>query len=354
MHKSVVRLIASPDRYCMLAPLGCALVDFRLQQGGKMKIIGAVFIAGALFMSIGYARPSQVSASTHELSTAQAAVKQSASPSGPPASLGRVIEHNQPELAARTTVGSDPVIRGSYSFANELTASDSATNNAFGWSVALSSDGSTALVGSEWDGGAAYIFTRRGSTTAQMTKLTESDRVAGDQFGSSVALSADGSTALVGGGCQPTSSPRSCGPGRVLVFTRNGSTYAQTAELTATPGTAGDNFGFSVALSGDGSRALIGTACPINPVCAAFVFTRSGSTYTQTAELTASDGGELSVALSAADALVGAPWAGGSCNGAAYVFSPSGSGPHVLTPSNGNAGDCFGLLSRAGRFQGWV
>ena len=82
-----------------------------------------------------------------------------------------------------------------------LAAEDGATNDAFGYSVSLSADGSTALVGAynkSSSTGAAYIFTRSGSTWTQQQKITASDAATSDAFGISVSLSADGSTALVG------------------------------------------------------------------------------------------------------------------------------------------------------------
>ena len=80
-------------------------------------------------------------------------------------------------------------------------ASDAATNDLFGISVSLSSDGSTALVsaqGKSSNTGAAYIFTRSGATWTQQQKITASDAAIDVRFGVSVSLSGDGSTALVG------------------------------------------------------------------------------------------------------------------------------------------------------------
>ena len=94
---------------------------------------------------------------------------------------------------------------GTWSQQQKLTASDGAPNDAFGISVSLSADGNTALIGA-WNAtvganmfqGAAYVFVRSGGTWSQQKKLTASDGAADDGFGSSVSLSADGNTALVG------------------------------------------------------------------------------------------------------------------------------------------------------------
>jgi hypothetical protein len=93
-------------------------------------------------------------------------------------------------------------LRGdAWSQTGELTASDTAPNNQFGASVALSSGGSTALVGAvghDKNAGAGYVFTLRGGTWSQTGELTPSDAASNNQFGASVALSAGDSTALVG------------------------------------------------------------------------------------------------------------------------------------------------------------
>ncbi|NDJ60764.1 MAG: PKD domain-containing protein, partial [Chloroflexi bacterium] len=86
----------------------------------------------------------------------------------------------------------------------KLTAADAAFNDEFGFSVALSSDGGTALIGAYldddfgFDSGSAYVFVRSGSTWSQQAKLTAADAAAVDVFGEAVALSSDGGTALIG------------------------------------------------------------------------------------------------------------------------------------------------------------
>ena len=83
----------------------------------------------------------------------------------------------------------------------KLVPTDGATSDSFGYSVSISSDGNTAIVGAYGDDGyrgSAYIYTRSGSTWTQQTKLTASDGVANDYFGYSVSISSDGNTAIVG------------------------------------------------------------------------------------------------------------------------------------------------------------
>jgi hypothetical protein len=218
--------------------------------------------------------------------------------------------------------------------AGKLTGSGAVGNFVvFGWSVALSADGSTALVGGPGDGfnGAAWVFGRSGSAWIQQGgKLTGSGASGGAKFGWSVALSADGSTALVGGWAD------SGNKGAAWVFTRSGSTWTQQGgKLTGAGATAFPQFGFSVALAADGSTALVGGSNDDLHKGAAWVFTRagrSGSTWSQQGGklsgggATGNAGLGRSVSLSAdgSTALVGGPYDDGN-RGAAWVFTRSGS-----------------------------
>ena len=140
----------------------------------------------------------------------------------------------------------------------KLTATDEQGRfRRFGYSVALSGDGNTALIGGPDDKtnvGAAWVFTRSGSTwTQQGPKLTATDESGQGSFGGSVALSGDGNTALIGGPDDKTN------VGAAWVFTRSGSTWTQQGpKLTASDGEGPGFFGDSVALSADGDTALIG------------------------------------------------------------------------------------------------
>ncbi len=239
----------------------------------------------------------------------------------------------------------------------KLLADDGATNDFFGFSVALSGD--TAVIGAlrddndvnGIDSGSAYVFTRSGTTWSRQAKLTATDGAANDTFGGNVALSGD--TAVIGalGDDDDVSGVDS---GSAYVFTRSGTTWSQQAKLTATDGAAGDEFGYSVALSGD--TAVIGAARDDdngNDSGSAYVFTRSGTTWSQQAKLTTADGAagdvfSISVALSGDTAVIGADLDDekGDNSGAAYVFTRSGttwSQQAKLTANDGAAGDLFGI-----------
>jgi hypothetical protein len=217
-----------------------------------------------------------------------------------------------------------------------LSAADAAVNDFFGYSVAVS--GSTAVVGAynkKSGTGAAYVFVTLGTTWSQQAKLTASDGAPNDLFGIAVAIS--GSTALVG------ATHKNSNAGAAYVFVRSGTTWSQQAMLTASDGAANAFFGISVGLSG--SSAVVGAYGR----GAAYVFAHSGTSWSQQAELIASDGFGSDifgyrVAISASTVVVGA-WNKNSATGAAYVFVQSGtawSQQAELTASDGVAGDAFG------------
>jgi hypothetical protein len=176
----------------------------------------------------------------------------------------------------------------------KLFAADGGEGDQFGYSVAVSGD--TALIGVRFDddavngvdSGSVYVFTRSGTTWTQQAKLTASDGAAVDSFGYSVALAGD--TVLIGARFDDDD-VKGVDSGSVYVFTRSGSKWSQQAKLTADGG-AGDWFGYTVALSGD--TAIIGAHSNdgANGVDSgsAYVFTRSGTAWSQKSKLTAADG----------------------------------------------------------------
>jgi hypothetical protein len=243
--------------------------------------------------------------------------------------------------AVRSTLGAQAVRAGSAFDKAKLTASDGASGDAFGNSVALYR--STAVVGAPNENsntGAAYVFVHTSAGWSQQAKLTASDGAGNDLFGFSVAV--DGSTAVVGAVGKSTFT------GAVYVFVRSGTSWSQQAELTPSDAAFGENFGGAVATSG--STVVIGAPRQNLDTGAAYVFARSGSSWSQRAKLTASDAARgdffgASVAVSGSTALIGAPGKN-SATGAAYVFVPSGtswSQQAKLTASNGASGDNFGF-----------
>ena len=231
----------------------------------------------------------------------------------------------------------------SWQLQQKITAPDSATDDHFGWSVAIS--GETAVVGAydlnEVDRGAAHVFIRNGLTWIQQQKLTASDGTVTDQFGSSVSISGD--TVVVGALGKDNSR------GAAYVFVRSGSSWSQQQILAAGDAAAGDEFGTAVGISGE--RAVIGAPGDDTFRGGAYVFEKNGTSWTQTAKLLASDGSSFDrfascVGIDGDKTVMGAPSdeQNGILTGSAYVFSGAGDTwqQQKLTAGDGAASDRFG------------
>ena len=136
-----------------------------------------------------------------------------------------------------------------------LTASDAAPDSWFGSSVAFSADGSALAIGARsraTSKGALYLFASNGAAWAQAQILTASDAAAGDLFGARVALTQSDSTLVV------SATGKGGGVGAAYTFAFSGGEWAQAQTLTASDSGLGDNFGHSVAISADGFTLLIG------------------------------------------------------------------------------------------------
>lgn len=210
----------------------------------------------------------------------------------------------------------------------KLVAADGASGDYFGLATSLSGD--TALVGAFNDddkgtnSGSAYVFVRSGTMWSQEAKLLAADGAAMDEFGRAVALS--GNTALIGAHMHAVGAK--AGQGSAYVFVRNGTTWSNEAILVNSNGATGDRFGFSVALLDN--TALVGAFFDDdkgNNSGSASIFERSGTVWSQKANLVAADGADsdyfgISVALASDTALVGAYHDDdkGQDSGSAYVF----------------------------------
>jgi hypothetical protein len=201
----------------------------------------------------------------------------------------------------------------------------------FGISVALSADGNTLAVGAYLEdsnatgvggdqandlarnAGAVYVFARDDGAWSQQAYIKASNTEADDEFGWSVALSSDGNTLAVGAGGEDSSATGVNGnesdnsiqnSGAVYIYARSGSTWSQQAYVKASNPDVGDNFGYRVALSADGSTLAVGApnedssatgvnADPTNNAApqagAVYVFGRSGATWNQQAYVKASN-----------------------------------------------------------------
>lgn len=204
---------------------------------------------------------------------------------------------------------------------------DGAEMDSFGRSVSVS--GSYAVFGARWDddkganSGSAYVYEQRDTSWAFHAKLTASDGDVGDLFGWSVSISGD--FAIAG---SPFDSDNGARSGSAYVFERAGTSWIERAKLTPMDGAAGDEFGWSVSISGD--FAVVGAYGNDDAGTdsgSAYLFRRSGNEWNQVDKLTAVDGADSdkfgwSVSISDSLLLSGAPFnnSNGPNSGAAYAF----------------------------------
>jgi hypothetical protein len=209
-----------------------------------------------------------------------------------------------------------------------LLASDRASGDYFGWAVAV--DGSTgtgrAIVGAPNKSsmtGRVYIYEGSSSTWSQRANLSASDFDTGDNYGTSVAISGD--YAIVGAPHNQVGVYSDVGAAYIL-FRDSGGTWSEQALLPGEDDES-EQFGWSVAI--DGTYAIVGAhhdgMAPTYQAGAAHVYRRSGVTWTHVAKLEASDRATSdmfgrSVAISGIYAVVGAPYSGTDDSGAVYVF----------------------------------
>ncbi|MCK5817491.1 MAG: choice-of-anchor D domain-containing protein, partial [Candidatus Marinimicrobia bacterium] len=255
----------------------------------------------------------------------------------------------------------------------KIVASDRATEDYFSKDVAIS--GNYAIVGAYredhdvsggdvmHDAGAAYIFQFDGTGWVEMQKLVASDRDVEDFFGYCVDIC--GNYAIVGAH-QNDDSASGNNEGAAYIFYYDGSSWIQQDKLLAIDRDLGDHFGYSVALTED--RAVIGAiyeddnefgADSIAQAGSAYIFSRSGTSWSQQAKVYASDRGEddrfgHKVAISGSYIVVSTPFEDHDADslnyevqaGAAYVFYHEVSGweqKQKLVASDRDAGDYFGF-----------
>jgi hypothetical protein len=187
---------------------------------------------------------------------------------------------------------------------NKLVGTGATAPSNQGNSVAISADGNTAIVGAPLDNGnagGAWVFTRaNGIWSQQGSELVGTGAVGAAQQGWSVAISGDGNTALVGGPGDNS------GLGAFWVFTRSGGVWSQQGTKLAAFAFTSSQQGWSVAISADGNTAASGADNLTNGVGGVYVFTRTAGVWSQQAGLLGFGNGEIgtgqvgySVALSA-------------------------------------------------------
>lgn len=285
-----------------------------------------------------------------------------------------------------------------------LKASNPGYDDVFGTAVTISDDGNTIVVGapredsnatgvngnqsneSTADSGAAYVFTRSGSTWTQQAYLKASNTGAWDWFGFSVAVSGDGNTVAVGAyredgsnyGINPVDSNGASDSGAIYIFTRSGSVWTPQTTIKASNGGGDDRFAFSIALNTDGNTLAAGanredsSTVGINTTSnnsagdsgAVYVFSRVGTVWNQQAYIKAGNTGgsdyfgfSVDISGDGNKLIVGAPFEDGNGtgvnpaennlwgdSGAAYIFSRTGTSwsQTAYFKANSQGSDYFG------------
>ena len=258
-----------------------------------------------------------------------------------------------------------------------IQASDKAANDRFGNSVAMNGDGTRIIVGSMQDddggssSGSAYIYTYSGGSWGTEKKLVASDDQADDQFGTSVAITSDGTKVVVGAPYEDTGGSAY---GKVYTYIYNSGTgnwdeSSQKLQATSFEGTGDKAFGISVNMNADGTKMIVGahfedtgtSGVSTNDSGSAYIYTYSGGSWGSEVHLRASDataaiadgsddefGWRVRMNNDGTKVIVGAKYedVGGTDSGAAYVFEYDGSSWNQLVKlkaHDGAAGDDFGF-----------
>lgn len=188
---------------------------------------------------------------------------------------------------------------GTWSLQSTLLPSDT-PQPYFGVGVSISGDGNNVIIGCPREGatnyGSAYIFTRSGSTWTEQQKIIASDQLTNDYFGTNVSINNDGTKVAVGapqGGLLASTTY-----GKAYVFTRSGSTWTQQQKLTAPTLATLRNFGQRIKISNDGFTVIVaGTGATDAQTSITYggqnvyAFYYNGSTWTNTQRITLLDYG---------------------------------------------------------------
>ena len=237
----------------------------------------------------------------------------------------------------------------------KLTAGDGEANDAFGNRVAISSDGLTAVVGAYHEGengfyaGAIYVYKWDGSNWGE-TKVIATDGQASDYFGSSIDVSGDGTTIVVGAWGDDDNFSSA---GSIYIYKLNITVWVET-KITASDASSSAYFGFATAISSDGNT-VVASATQDDEVAtgggALYVYKWSGSWIES--KIMASDaadydrlGNSVDVSSDGLSIVAGVPEDDddGSTSGSAYIYEWNGSSwdEEKLTASDGSTFDNFG------------
>jgi hypothetical protein len=224
---------------------------------------------------------------------------------------------------------------------------DKQSPDLFGWSVSISEDGNTAIVGAPEEddevgtstrNGAAYIFTwsETSSSWSEQQKIKASDTQWGDYFGSSVAISDDGNTVIVGAQWEDavvgSNTITNAGAAYIFTWSETSSTWSEQQKIQASNKQTNAYFGRSVAISGDGNTAIVGADNAGTGAAYIFTWSETSSSWSEHQKIEASDkqagdyfGRSVDISENGNTAIVGA-WGEDDRydrmeSGAAYIFT---------------------------------
>ena len=238
----------------------------------------------------------------------------------------------------------------------KLIGSGLTNGETFGRSVALSSNGNILIagapdanIGTNQEAGFVYIYQWNGLSWNE-TKLNSPLPLQYEQFGFAVDISDDGQTAIVG--APENNDNGSCAGAAYILEHKNGQ-WSYT-KLLASDGISNNYFGWSVSLSGDGKRALIGTwsLFASSPKGKAYIFDKNTDKWQESTILTSSDSSKtnafgISVAISSSKnyAIIGDGFLNNFTNGAIHYFQHNGSSwaESILTPTVSSSPNMFGV-----------
>lgn len=243
-----------------------------------------------------------------------------------------------------------------WNYVQKISPTGSTNRQQFGGTLAINADGGVIAVGAQYEGaGAVYVYEKGGDAWGLAKKLQPDDGDSSRWFGAALAIDGTGTTLVVGA---PTSPP--WGPqGAAYFYTNSGPGWTETAKITPRIPSVGVSLGTSVAISADGSTALIGGAT-LDPGDQynhrnVLVFSRSDADWAQSGTLALSSeqevpgfGAALALNADGTRALatsIRATVAGRESQGAAFVFDRSPSGWHSIswfTQDDGQARSYFG------------
>ena len=230
-------------------------------------------------------------------------------------------------LVAGLATASSGQVLGETTEDQQVFPSDPQNEARFGLAIAV--EGDTFVVGAHFNSeftGAAYVFTRTGNTWTQTQRLVAGDARQGDGFGSAVVI--EGDTMVVGARTADPLPGIGEQAGAAYVFTRTGNTWTQTQQLVAGDPQESGRFGVDIAIDGD--TMVIGAPALDDVAQASYVFTRTANTWTQTQKLTVQDPDPdrdfshafgTTVAIDGDTAVIGNGSPLGTLNSAAFVFT---------------------------------